>query len=95
MTFAMSAKIMVRHKEFGITHHRNAGIPYDCDSIMNFGTETFSLGKPTMESVDPNCDLRCKNLFFFFAQRIIRENETETIEKFDTISTSQMGRSCL
>ena len=34
------------------------GIPYDCDSIMNFGTETFSLGKPTMESVDPNCNLK-------------------------------------
>ena len=34
------------------------GIPYDCDSIMNFGTETFSLGKPTMESVDPDCDLK-------------------------------------
>ena len=34
------------------------GIPYDCDSIMHFGTETFSLGKPTMESIDPKCDLR-------------------------------------
>merc|ERR1711994_113139 len=37
---------------------KDYGIPYDCDSIMNFVTETFSLGKPTMESVDPNCDLR-------------------------------------
>jgi len=37
---------------------KDYGIPYDCDSIMNFGTETFSLGKPTMESVDPDCDLK-------------------------------------
>ena len=36
-----------------------------------------------------------QNLFLFFAQRIIREKETETIEKFDTISTFQMGGSCL
>merc|ERR1712228_746610 len=37
---------------------KDYGIPYDCDSIMHFGTETFSLGKPTMESIDPKCDLR-------------------------------------
>ena len=35
------------------------GVPYDCDSIMHFGTETFSLGRPTMEARDSSCDLRC------------------------------------
>ena len=34
------------------------GVPYDCDSIMHFGTETFSLGRPTMEARDSSCDLR-------------------------------------
>jgi hypothetical protein len=34
------------------------GVPYDCDSIMHFGTETFSLGRPTMEARDKDCDLR-------------------------------------
>jgi hypothetical protein len=38
----------------------HAGVPYDCDSIMHYGTETWSLGqgRPTMESRHPGCDLR-------------------------------------
>ena len=37
------------------------GVPYDCDSIMHYGAETFSRGlqKPTMEAKLPKeCDLR-------------------------------------
>merc|ERR1712059_2947 len=35
------------------------GVPYDCDSIMHFGTETFSSnGRPTMAARDSSCDLR-------------------------------------
>merc|ERR1711881_44946 len=34
------------------------GVPYDCDSIMHSGTETFSTGKPTMEAREGGCDLR-------------------------------------
>lgn len=37
---------------------KDYGVPYDCDSIMHFGTETFSLGRPTMEARDRSCDLR-------------------------------------
>jgi len=37
---------------------KDYGVPYDCDSIMHFGTETFSLGRPTMEARDSSCDLR-------------------------------------
>lgn len=37
---------------------KDYGIPYDCDSIMHSGTETFSTGKPTMERKDQSCDLR-------------------------------------
>ena len=33
--------------------------PFDCDSFMLYGTETFSTGKPTMVPVnETSCDLR-------------------------------------
>ena len=37
------------------------GVPYDCSSIMHYGTETFSVGGeelPTMKRRHPDCDLR-------------------------------------
>ena len=37
------------------------GVPYDCSSIMHYGTETFSVGgeeKPTMIRRHDDCDLR-------------------------------------
>ena len=37
------------------------GVPYDCSSIMHYGTETFSVGgeeQPTMRRKHPDCDLR-------------------------------------
>ena len=37
------------------------GVPYDCSSIMHYGTETFSVGgeeKPTMIRKHDDCDLR-------------------------------------
>ena len=40
-----------------------SGVPYDCDSIMHFGTETFSLGKPTMASRRESCNLRSANFY--------------------------------
>jgi len=44
---------------YDICHEcKDYGVPYDCDSIMHFGTETFSLGKPTMEAQHDGCDLR-------------------------------------
>merc|ERR1712055_739958 len=44
---------------YDICHQCNDfGVPYDCDSIMHFGTETFSTGRPTMVAKDSNCDLR-------------------------------------
>jgi len=44
---------------YDICHQcKDYGVPYDCDSIMHFGTETFSLGRPTMEATDRSCDLR-------------------------------------
>jgi len=37
------------------------GVPYDCSSIMHYGTETFSIGgqdHPTMKRKHSDCDLR-------------------------------------
>jgi len=40
---------------YDICHEcKDYGVPYDCDSIMHFGTETFSTGQPTMEGKDCN-----------------------------------------
>ena len=38
---------------------RFSDTPFDCDSFMLYGTETFSTGKPTMVPVNETaCDLR-------------------------------------
>ena len=73
MTFVTSARIMVSSCQVFLFYFSTSsnmeniktiyfkfflGVPYDCDSIMHFGTETFSLGRPTMEARDSSCDLR-------------------------------------
>jgi len=40
---------------------KDYGVPYDCSSIMHYGTETFSVGgeeRPTMTRRHSDCDLR-------------------------------------
>lgn len=46
-------------QEYDICHEcNNHGVPYDCNSIMHYGAETFSTGQWTMRAKSKSCDLR-------------------------------------
>ena len=60
MQSAESAKIMVSVIRSELLSSLK-GVPYDCSSIMHYGTETFSVGgeeRPTMTRRHSDCDLR-------------------------------------
>ena len=60
MQSAKSAKIMVSVIRSKLLSSLK-GVPYDCSSIMHYGTETFSVGgeeRPTMTRRHSDCDLR-------------------------------------
>lgn len=60
MQSAESAKIMVSVIRSKLLSSLK-GVPYDCSSIMHYGTETFSVGgeeRPTMTRRHSDCDLR-------------------------------------
>ena len=61
MPSVKSARIMVSVIRSKLLSLYCSGVPYDCSSIMHYGTETFSVGgeeRPTMTRKHPDCDLR-------------------------------------
>ena len=65
MQSAESAKIMVSVIRSKLLSSLK-GVPYDCSSIMHYGTETFSVGgeeRPTMTRRHSDCDLRSVDIF--------------------------------